>query len=1124
MKKIKQYKIIEKIGSGGMGEVYKAFDTILERYVAIKVMHRHLLEDSQNDERFMREARMVAKSTHTNIVTIFEIGKSKLERYIVMELVQGTSLNAMIKDNGALKTERAVKLAIQILSGLQHAHALNILHRDIKSENILVTKKGNIKILDFGIAKMASKEGLTIAGDLLGTVEYMAPEQLMGEPTDHRSDIYSAGVVLYQMLTATLPFVSDSPAGILYKLLNEDAIPPSHYNGKINKSLDFIVLKALNKIKDERWESAEEFSKSLEDWQRKQTAPGNLETGAEVSVDLDDENVEHLSQSVFIGREQEMKLLTNLFSKATIGKGQTSVIMGEAGVGKSTFAERFKKYIQLQNAFVLYGASLYQEGMDAYLPFIDALRTFFSNESHRLPENKRSEMKTIVREKTPLLVELTEKFTTHFGKRKDANNIESNGEYNLVEGIYSLISVLSTINPVVLIIDDLQWADESSLRLFHYLSRYIKNDRICLVGISRTDRYDLRQNGKPGMLLDMLARIRRDSNYTEIKIDRLDRESCDMLIDRLLSPNLFTEQFYKSIFLETKGNPLFVTETLKQLQETNCIYNKKDDWYNIQDGLEVIVPDRVEDIFVRRLSSLNSEEHEILQVAAVQGYKFDASVLSVILEIPKIKILKICQHIERELEIIASTERGFNFEHPLLKDLLYNEIPTALRREYHLMVAEELEKIHGNDLGTLVGDVALHFRNGGNHSKAIPLLFNAGLRAFGLSAFRESSIYFEDMLDSVKETGNPIPDEISQFDLYFKLGICYEEISRFEKSLETYTIYLKLSQEHNDAKNQANALLRLGRIQGKISEWDSALSNYEECLKIGKENSLENLLSRVYNNIGIIYFQKGNIQKALDCFEMTIKVVDSDYGEFDKAHALTNMGIISNINNDHRKAMKNYQKALKIYESRKDRQQDQARIHHNIGMTCSDLGEWQSAIRSFESCLKLADEVEDLQLVALTYLNMGKTYMRQNNFLKAKRLTEKALKIFKRTDDTINVAETFHVLGLIAEGEGNSTLAEKHLLYSIKLNEDVHYNEGLAESFVSLGHIYLHQGKNNLAVKSYDNALHEYETLNFESKTKEVAQILNNLEQYSENPIRVVELEEPKKSVKKPYASNIRHS
>ncbi|MFQ5752098.1 MAG: tetratricopeptide repeat protein, partial [bacterium] len=1080
---------------------------------------------------FMGEARIAAKLVHPNIVTIHEVGKAKLGRYIVMEFVDGTPLTKLLQTQGAFESGRAMKLTTQILSGVQYAHSMGILHRDIKSENIFVTVKDHVKILDFGIAKIMAKEGLTVAGDILGTVEYMAPEQLLGEPIDIRCDIYAVGIVFYQILTNKLPFTDSSPAAVLYKQLNEDPTPPSYYNGKIKKELDQIVLKAIDKNREDRWESAEAFSEALETMLKHDFAPTSLHalgpeqifsdsSASEAEKGLDSNNL----CPVFIGREQEFKKLVRLFKQSSHGQGQTVILKGEAGVGKSTLAERFQNYARQNQAWVLYGACLYQEGMDAYLPYIDALRQFFSKESHSLPEDERLQLKNIVHDKVPILKEFTERFTTTFGPT--ASISEGAAEFNsgnLFEGIYNLISFLATKRPVLLIIDDLQWADEASLRLFHYISRYVANNRILLMGISRTDRYDLQKDGKPTMIIDVLARIRREVNFEEITLDRLNRESCDLLIDKSLSPALFTEEFYERIYIETKGNPLFVTETLKLLRESGVIFFNDDYWFNKQDELELVVPTRVEDVFIRRLSGLSDEEHEILQVAAVQGYKFDVSLVSQLLEIPKIKLLKIFQRVERESQIIASTERGYQFEHPMLADLLYNEIPIALRREYHLMLANELEKMHGPEFGALVGDVAQHFRRGGDDIRAAPLLYQAGVRAFGLSAYRESSLCFEDLIDSIERSGQTMAEIISPSDVYFKLGICYEESSRWQESLEAYNTLLQISEKTNQPKGQTDALLRIGRIHGKLGNWELALSNYERCLQIAKQHQVPNMISRVYNNIGIIYFQTGDYDQATKYFEQTLVAVDCEKGAFDQAHALTNIGIIANIRGDHSAALVSYQKALKIYESKGNRQ-DLARIYHNIGMTHTDRREWDEAIHAFKRCLKLANEVEDKQLYALTYLNMGKTLVRQRNLNKAKEYIEKALKIFKRTDDTLNVAEAYHLFGLIYDTQGDYSASEKFLLESIKINEKLEYQEGLAESYVSYGNICRNHGDSELAKEYYEKALETFRKLNLQAKIKELDKIIDDLIANPEIEVKVVDTDDKQKLPDNKYTSSVHHS
>lgn len=1133
MKKIKHYKIIEKLGSGGMGEVFKARDTVLERDVAIKIMHRHLLEHEAHDARFMHEARIIARLVHPNIVTIHEVGKARSGRYIVMEFIGGKSLTSLLGSGAPLEFELAVKLVSQVLAGLEYAHSNEILHRDIKAENILVTDKEHVKIVDFGIAKFASGQGLTAAGDLLGTMEYMAPEQLLGEAVDATCDLYAVGVLLYQMLTNRLPFISDSPAALLYKRLNEDTVPPSFYNAQITQPLDEVILKALHRNRDKRWQTAADFAAALNESLNATGAdtallPGDLQSVAVPSQGS--ENNDGVSQadllpSTFIGREKELNRLINLFGRASVGQGQTVLMMGEAGVGKSTLAERLQEYARLHNAWVLYGACLYQEGMDAYLPFIDALRVFLSDESQMLPEKERAKLKDTLRQRVPLLLEFAERFTTNFGSAVPAAPADdSAGKTDLMEGIHSLISFLSSVRPVVLIIDDLQWADEASLRLFHYLVRYVSGHRIMLLGISRTDRFDLQQNGKPAKVVDVLARIRRESNCEEIAVNRLRRDSCDLLIDKLVTPNLFTDELYESIFLETKGNPLFLTETLKQLRETGTIFLADGNWYNKQEEFKLSVPHRVEDIFIRRLSGLDEEEHEILQVAAVEGYKFDPALVGRLIGIPKIKILKILQKIERDMQVVVSTEQGCQFEHPMLRDSLYNEIPPALSREYHLMIADEYEQMHGPDYGALVADFAQHLRRGGAHARAVPQLFQAGVRAFGLSAYREASMFFEDMLNSVEQSGKDIPESISQSEFYFKLGICYEECSRWQPALDAYTELKQLSQIEGNTDRQTGALLRIGRIHGKTGDWEKALTSYERCLQVAKEHAVPNVLSRVYNNMGIIYFQKGDLDKAIQYFEQTLEAVDCEMGVFDKANALTNIGIIANMRGNHDLAMENYREGLKIYEQIGNRKQDEARILHNIGMTHADRNECDEAISSFERCLELAEAVQDKQLQALTHLNLGKTLVRQKKLPQAKRHTEKALKVFKRVDDTLNVAEAYHVIGLVYSSQGDSVTAERYFKESLRLNEAEEYHDGLAETSVSFAKLVLEQGEKERAVTYYKQALNAYQQLNLNSKAEEIARMINDLGGNGSADNEVVHIVEQEKVNIRNSVTGVQHS
>lgn len=1072
-----------------MGVVYRGFDTILERDVALKLMHPHLVENEQHAQRLIREAQAVAKITHPNIVTIYEIGDADCGKYISMEYAEGISFGDLLRDQSPMPVERIIHLIKQILDGLSCAHEKGIYHRDIKPENIFITANDKVKILDFGIAKMSAKKGLTAVGDVLGTVEYMAPEQMLGESFDHRCDIYATGVLLYQALTRLLPFTGETSVAILFKQLNEEPIPPSEYNTSIPSALDKITLKALKKESLERWETAAAFAEALADAlkpEKQDKGTGSNTSHWSLAEEQEDTPTsKEKLHPVFVGREREFKKLLRFFAQAQQGNGCTAVISGEAGMGKSTLAMQLQKYAKSNKAIVLYGASLYQEGMDAYMPYIDALRGFFSKDSHSLPSEERVKIKNLVREKIPVLMEFTERFSTTFdsGTSSDPTDDDQN-PVNILEGIHLLVSLISTMQPVVLVIDDMQWADEASLRLFHYLSRHIAENRILQVGISRTDKFDLLQNGKPAPIVEIYSRMRREDIFQEINLNHFSREHCETLIDESFGNSSFTEEFYEMIHHETRGNPFFVLETLKLLIDNNTLYLEDGVWRNKTGIVKFDVPNRVEDVFVRQFSELADEEKEILQVASVIGYKFDISVLSRILDIKKITLLKTLQRFQTDFQIISSNEDGFQFEHPMLRDILYYDIPAALRKEYHLIIAEELDRIYGPEFGAIVGEVANHFHLGGNESKALPLLQQAGLRAFKISAYRQASMFFESLL-TLCENRNEVPENSGFADLYLKLAICYEESGFWEKSLTTYQKLFDLSAEQNEARGKVDALRRIGRILDQQGKWDEALQKYNQCLEILDESPLRNVRSIIFNNIGLIYFQKGDYVLATEFLGRTIDAVDCDEGEIDKAHASANLGIISSIQGDQQQALKHYQTALDFYHRRGASRQT-TRVYHNIGMAYSDMGQWKPSIEAFEKCLELLDNAENKHLRGLTFLNMGKAYARQGNLVKAQKLTERAYKLFNRLSDNLSIAEVFNVFGYIFAEKKGFEKAKNYLTKSIKINEEHNYQEGLAESYITMANTLYLEGELKESRKFFENAGEIYRKLNLDNRASSV--------------------------------------
>jgi eukaryotic-like serine/threonine-protein kinase len=279
-----RYRLEAKLGSGGMSTVYLAKDTTLDRPVAVKVMHREMSEQADQLERFRQEARAVAKLSHPNVVAVIDAGEDGGYPYIVFEYVEGETLKARINRVGALDVQEALAYAIEIGRGLTTAHARNMVHRDIKPQNVLIDAEGRAKLTDFGISRQLEKEGMTATGRVLGTTDYVAPEQAMGRGADQRSDIYSLGVVLFEMLSGHVPFQADSQVGVAMKHVNEELPDVQGERPEISAATALVVERATSKDPARRYADIGEMIDDLSTALEVEAARAGSTTGEATSV------------------------------------------------------------------------------------------------------------------------------------------------------------------------------------------------------------------------------------------------------------------------------------------------------------------------------------------------------------------------------------------------------------------------------------------------------------------------------------------------------------------------------------------------------------------------------------------------------------------------------------------------------------------------------------------------------------------------------------------------------------------------------------------------------------------------------------------------------------------------
>jgi serine/threonine-protein kinase len=276
-----RYVIDSEIGRGAMGVVFKATDSVLQRTVAVKTVNMAMEKDHADkyEARFYQEARAAGGLNHPNIVTVYDAGKAGDVVYMAMEYIQGVELRSLLVEGQPMGVAQALSVAAQVAEGLGYAHQQGVVHRDIKPANIMVVADGPVKITDFGIARMRASADLTQTGVMLGSPKYMSPEQVIGKRADHRSDIFSLGVILYEMLTGAAPFSGENVTALMYQIVNFAPPAPSTVNRQVPEMLDFVVAKMLAKPLEERYQDAREVAKDLRECERGLAAPPITQPG-----------------------------------------------------------------------------------------------------------------------------------------------------------------------------------------------------------------------------------------------------------------------------------------------------------------------------------------------------------------------------------------------------------------------------------------------------------------------------------------------------------------------------------------------------------------------------------------------------------------------------------------------------------------------------------------------------------------------------------------------------------------------------------------------------------------------------------------------------------------------------
>ncbi len=1124
-----RYRLKKQLGQGGAGIVYQAEDEQLKRMVAIKVLTTTGNMAGDKLARFRSEAQSVARLNHPNIVTLYDIAEEQDQPYLVMEYIPGQDLWAF--DNSFSPDLMPFKDALLIIDGilaaLEYSHHHAVIHRDLKPENVMITPDQQIKVMDFGLARIEGQSRLTQVGLVAGTASYLAPELALGEAGDHRVDLYAMGVMMYELLTGRRPFSDDDPLMVISQHIHAPVVPPQHYNSQIPDNLQKIILKLLAKRPAERYQKAGQVRQDLADilayfkgdMRTKTTAVNPLQNPLTTDpLTTHQALLERINRSKMIGRQEELAELKNCWDMVRLGEQSKEpfiLVSGEGGIGKTRLLRELEVYTKLHDGYILQDTAKEQNLGTPYSVFANTLQGYIQQQTAYTLRRQMSGL--IAGEMVKLVPQLTEKI----GYIPPNPTLEPEAERaRLLEQIGKFILNLAYEQPTLLLLDDIHFADPGSLDILETVVRQSMGIPLLLVAAYRNVGLSY-----SSPIHRTIATFNTGHFIHNLNLRRLSEDMTAEMLVSLLDSDV-SETFVNTIYQATEGNPLYIEEVIKGLAIDGQIMLKEGRWEQ-RDRERLHVPGSIKAVLGSRLERIDKRTLELLQLAAVIGRSFtfnllskaslykDTAVQSALTESLRAQLIEP----ERTTSNLSDSLL-YQFQHAIIRETLYEDLRPLRRRQLHRKVAMAMEQLSGEGTFSNPAVLAYHFIAGVQDEKAVPYLRQAGNAALQIYANDESVDYFnqareilEDIapdltsealqqnlteqfeiltqermilnligdrnreltvLQKLEEVAKLLDDQLRWVEVMSRLSSYYWQVGKLQQAEEVAQQGLTMARQNNDKEGESYCLEQIARVLWTQRNTNS-MSYATQALVIAQELQEQQREARLMTLVGHIYADMLHDEaRATLHFDQALKICRESHNRIEEAWTLWGIGRLALFVNDYERALARYSEAKVISENIGATLQVGWDLYY-MGDTWYSLGDYDQALKYYEQSETIFNNSYHLRGKIYTLISLGLVYIVQKDLDKAKTTLEQAMQQAEDRNDLTLMFRSYQALSAyyrLLEGENNFAYAIRLSNRIIKLANEGHYVEHellghylRGEGFYALGNLSESLKSSNMAMK-----------------------------------------------------------